>query len=113
MRETFERIRRKLEVRPGLFLRNEASEEMGEGAFGVASFWVAEFLARGGGSLAEAESCFARLRSTATTLGLFGEEMDRHTGEPLGNFPQAFTHVGFIGAALALEARRRAEGAEA
>ncbi|HET9300495.1 MAG TPA: glycoside hydrolase family 15 protein, partial [Candidatus Polarisedimenticolaceae bacterium] len=113
MRDTYARIRRLLEVRPGLLLRNQASEAIGEGAFGVASFWAVEFLAQGGGTMAEAESSFASLLSTATTLGLFGEEMDRKTGEPLGNFPQAFTHVGLIGAALALEKRRQAEGASA
>jgi GH15 family glucan-1,4-alpha-glucosidase len=109
MRATFQRIRERLEVAPGLLFRYEESREAGEGAFGICSFWAAEYLARGGGSLAAAEQWFERLLLYASEVGLFAEEIDPTTGEALGNVPQAFTHVGLVSAALAIEERRRAE----
>ena len=76
-----------------------------EGAFGVASFWAVEYLARAG-RIAEAGERFERLLKRGNDLGLYAEEVDPETGAALGNFPQAFTHVGLITAAMAL---RRAE----
>jgi GH15 family glucan-1,4-alpha-glucosidase len=112
MQATFQRIAERLQVRPGLLWRYEQSREAGEGAFGICSFWAAEFLARGGGSFEQAERWFEAILPHANDLGLFAEEMDAASGAPLGNFPQAFTHVGLIGAALALEARREQRAPE-
>jgi GH15 family glucan-1,4-alpha-glucosidase len=83
----------------------------GEGAFGIASFWAVDCRARQG-DVDGAEALFARLCALANDLGLFAEEIEPATGEPLGNFPQAFTHVGLIDAALTLAAAagRRAPG---
>ncbi|WP_394846719.1 glycoside hydrolase family 15 protein [Pendulispora brunnea] len=111
MRDTFERVRKCLIARPGLLFRGEGSRAQGEGAFGICSFWVAELLARSDETFEEAELWFEQTLSYANDLGLFAEEMDLETGEALGNFPQAFTHVGLICAALAIEARRAAKGA--
>jgi GH15 family glucan-1,4-alpha-glucosidase len=107
MEATFRRIRERLEVAPCLLYRYEESRAAGEGAFGICSFWAAEHLARGGGSIEEAETWFERLLPYANDVGILAEEIDPKTGEPLGNVPQAFTHVGLISAALAIEERRR------
>ena len=49
-------------------------------------------------------AAFERILGYANDLGLFAEEIDPETGAALGNFPQAFTHVGLISAALAITA---------
>lgn len=73
----------------------------GEGAFGICSFWAVECLARAG-EMDAAVRAFEHLCSYANDVGLLGEEIDPKTGVLLGNFPQAFTHVGLINAALTL-----------
>ena len=73
----------------------------GEGAFGICSFWAVECRARSG-DLAGATAAFERLLGYANDVGLLAEEIDPETGAALGNFPQAFTHVGLINAALTL-----------
>jgi GH15 family glucan-1,4-alpha-glucosidase len=77
-----------------------------EGAFGICSFWDEELLARLG-RLDEARENLDLTLSYANDLGLFAEEIDPDTGAFLGNFPQAFTHVGLINAALTLEKEQR------
>lgn len=72
-----------------------------EGAFGVCSFWAVEYLARAGKREVAAEA-FERVLACANDVGLFAEEIDPETGAALGNFPQAFTHIGLVNAALAL-----------
>jgi len=74
-----------------------------ENLFGACTFWLAEYLA-GLGKIDEATRCFERLLDSATELGLYAEEFDVRTKNPVGNFPQAFTHVGLIRAALTLDA---------
>ncbi len=110
-RATHRCITERLSVGRGLLYRNEQSVREGEGAFGICGFWRSEFLSRGGGSLEEAEHAFRECASYANDVGLFAEEYDPRTGEALGNFPQAFTHIGLISAALALEERRTEEHA--
>ena len=109
MRGTYRAIMDRLRAAPGLIYRDETSLPQAEGAFGICSAWVTEHLASGGGSLAEAEGWFRQFLGYGNDLGLFAEEVDPATGAALGNFPQAYSHVGLIGAALAIEARRRAE----
>ena len=77
-----------------------------EGAFGICSFWAVDHLARRG-DVAEAERLFERLLGLANDIGLFGEEIDAGSGAALGNFPQGFTHIGLINAAIAIERARR------
>jgi GH15 family glucan-1,4-alpha-glucosidase len=96
-----ENIRKRLVASRGLVYRYEKSKERHEGAFAICSFWEVDFLARGGKS-AEAHEVFEAALSYANDVDLFAEEIDPETGEALGNFPQAFTHLGVINAALAL-----------
>jgi GH15 family glucan-1,4-alpha-glucosidase len=109
LRATFARIREQLAVGPGLYLRYEESRAAREGAFGLVGFWAAEHLARGGGTLDEARAALADAAAWANDLGLFAEEVDPATGEALGNFPQAYTHVGLVNAAVSLAERERRE----
>jgi GH15 family glucan-1,4-alpha-glucosidase len=102
-RSTFARIRERLEVTPGLIKRWEHAYD---GAFGICCFWAVRHIAAGGGTLEEAEGLFRTLLGYANDVGLYAEETDPVSGAPLGNFPQAFTHVGLIQAALAIERRR-------
>ncbi|HET6572638.1 MAG TPA: glycoside hydrolase family 15 protein [Fimbriiglobus sp.] len=109
MQRTYQRHQERLGAGPGLIYRYEKSIEGGEGAFALCCFWIADFLARGGGRLAEAHDAFAHTAAHANDLGLFAEEIDPKTGDALGNFPQAFTHVGLINAALSLAEREERE----
>lgn len=70
-----------------------------EGAFGLTTFWMIDALALSG-RLDEANEMFEGIARRANHLGLYSEELDPHTGEFLGNFPQAFTHIGFINSAI-------------
>lgn len=73
----------------------------GEGTFGICGFWAVECLALSG-DVAGATTAFEHLLGSANDLGLLAEETDPDTGDLLGNFPQAFTHLGVINAALTL-----------
>jgi GH15 family glucan-1,4-alpha-glucosidase len=75
----------------------------GEGTFNMCSFWLVEALTRAG-MLDEARLLFERILGYANHLGLFAEETGP-TGEALGNFPQAFTHLALISAAYNLDRR--------
>ena len=110
MRSTFHLLHERLSPREGLLHRYGSDESTGEGAFGACSFWIAEFLALGGGTLAEARHAFECALRYANDLGLYAEEIDPSNGEAIGNFPHAFTHVGLINAALSIDERR--EGRE-
>ncbi|MGF1431030.1 glycoside hydrolase family 15 protein [Kitasatospora sp. LaBMicrA B282] len=72
-----------------------------EGTFSICSFWYVEALARAG-RLEEARLAFEKMLTYANHVGLYAEEIGR-TGEQLGNFPQAFTHLSLISAAVNLD----------
>lgn len=78
-----------------------------EGCFLVLNFWLAEALVALGRA-EEAEGIIEGALQAASPLGLFPEEYDPATGELLGNYPQAFTHIGLINACASLLAARRA-----
>ncbi|MEE1765750.1 glycoside hydrolase family 15 protein [Streptomyces sp. SP18BB07] len=73
----------------------------GEATFLVCSFWLADALQLTGRTR-EARELFERLVGLVNDVGLLAEEYDPVAGRQLGNFPQAFSHVGLVGTALAL-----------
>jgi GH15 family glucan-1,4-alpha-glucosidase len=72
-----------------------------EGTFSICTFWYVDALARSG-RLEQARLAFEKMLTYANHVGLFGEEIGL-TGEQLGNFPQAFTHLSLINAAINLD----------
>ncbi len=93
---TVERVRQDLNEH-GLLLRYRADDgiEGEEGVFLLCSFWLIDVLTHQN-HLDESEAMLERLIGLSNDLGLFAEETDAPTGEALGNFPQAFTHMGLI-----------------
>ena len=73
-----------------------------EATFAICSFWLVECLARAG-EQERARELFERLLGFCNDVGLLAEEIDPHSGELIGNFPQAFSHLGLIQAAIALD----------
>ena len=79
-----------------------------EGTFLLCTFWLAEALALAD-QVDRARAVFERAAAFANDLGLLAEEVNADTGELLGNFPQAFSHIGLVNAAWEIsEAERRA-----
>jgi GH15 family glucan-1,4-alpha-glucosidase len=72
-----------------------------EGTFSICSFWYVEALTRAG-RLEDARLALEKMFTYANHLGLFAEQIGL-TGEQLGNFPQAFTHLSLISAAINLD----------
>ena len=104
---TVEAIRRDL-TRDGFVLRYHTDEDgdvdglpAGEGVFLACSFWLVEVLTLQG-QRDEARALFERLLALRNDVGLLAEEYDPRSGRQLGNFPQAFTHLALVEAALAL-----------
>ena len=81
--------------------RTDDGLEGEEGSFLLCTFWLAEALAVTGRA-AEAETVLRRACGYANDLGLLAEQVDTTTGELLGNFPQAFSHLGLVLAAQAI-----------
>ena len=102
LRSTVLRVREELGER-GFLYRYRRGDGLppGEGAFIICSFWSAEASALQG-RLDEAMTEFERMLGCANDLGLLSEEVDPVSLELLGNFPQAFSHIGLINAALAM-----------
>ena len=105
MLATAERVRQRL-GRGDMMYRYRGVDGLAgeEGPFGICSFWAVDALCRQG-AMDAAEGAFERLCSLSNDVGLYAEEFEPETGAPLGNFPQAFTHVGLIDAALTLAQR--------
>jgi len=103
---TVDVVQRSLE-RDGLVFRYLSPDGLqgGEGAFLLCSFWLLDCLTHAG-RLDEAEALLERLLGLANDVGLFAEEVDPATGEALGNFPQAFSHMALVASCAHLAAAR-------
>jgi alpha,alpha-trehalase len=108
MRSTIDAVAREL-TDDGLVLRyrNREGENADglsgeEGTFVICSFWLVSALAQAG-EVERAERLYAQLTGYANDLGLLAEEIDTATGEQLGNFPQAYSHIGLITAGYEID----------
>ncbi|GAA1719519.1 glycoside hydrolase family 15 protein [Streptomyces yatensis] len=109
---TIDAVRRELSA-DGLIRRYTAVDRVdglpgSEGAFLACSFWLADALHLAGRHK-DARALFERLLALRNDVGLLAEEYDPATGRQLGNFPQAFSHIGLVGTALTLTERPRAD----
>jgi GH15 family glucan-1,4-alpha-glucosidase len=108
VRGTLAAIEQRLVRNGGLVMRYDTSDGVdglppGEGAFLACSFWLADnyVLQR---RFDDARALFERLLALRNDLGLLAEEYDPRACRMLGNFPQAFSHVGLISTAINLDA---------
>jgi len=103
MKATIDAIADRLTDEHGLVYRYLAHDGLGgeEGTFVLCTFWLAQAQALAG-ELEKARKTFETAVSFCNDVGLLAEEVDSRTGELLGNFPQAFSHIGLVNAAYAI-----------
>jgi len=108
MRSTITQIERRL-MHNGLVYRYRDADDGlpgNEGTFAICTFWLIDnYILLG--RLQEAQELFRHVLSYANDVGLFAEEIDPENGEQLGNFPQGFTHIALINAAVRLAAAQQ------
>src|SRR5579859_63028 len=115
MKATVEAIAARLTDQRGLVYRYLAHDGLSgeEGTFLLCTFWLAEAQALAG-ELDQATATFERAVAAINDVGLLAEEVDPGSGEMLGNFPQAFSHIGLVNAAWAIsQAQERAADPDA
>jgi alpha,alpha-trehalase len=100
---TIDATEERLTDKQGLVYRYRSHDglEGEEGTFLLCTFWLAQALA-GTGQTARARTVFERAAAFVNDVGLLSEEVDPVGGELLGNFPQAFSHIGLVNAAWAI-----------
>jgi GH15 family glucan-1,4-alpha-glucosidase len=100
---TIDAIEQRLTDDRGLVFRYMAADglEGEEGTFLLCTFWLAQVLALADQPV-RAREVFDRAAAFVNDVGLLAEEVDPRSGELLGNFPQAFSHIGLINAAWAI-----------
>ncbi|HYA81234.1 MAG TPA: glycoside hydrolase family 15 protein [Methylocystis sp.] len=113
VRGTLAAIERRLVHESGLVLRYETESGVdglpaGEGAFLACSFWLADNYVQQG-RFGDARALFENLLAMRNDLGLLSEEYDPRARRMLGNFPQAFSHIGLINTAVRFARAGRAE----
>ena len=103
MRATIDAIAERLTDAHGLVYRYRASDGLAgeEGTFLLCTFWLAQAQALAG-EIERARKTFEQAIAYANDVGLLAEEVDPASGELLGNFPQAFSHIGLVNAAWAI-----------
>jgi alpha,alpha-trehalase len=103
MKSTIQATLREL-TRDGMLYRYTSDDGLGgqEGVFSICTFWLADALVLSG-DRAGGERVFRRMLRFASALGLYSEQIDPATGDFLGNFPQAFTHIALINTARLLD----------
>ncbi len=111
MLATIDAVEKRLTDERGLVYRYRAEAGVdglagGEGSFLLCTFWLAQALAMAG-RVDRARVVFERAVAYANDVGLLAEEIDPQTGELLGNFPQAFSHIGLVNAAWAISQATR------
>ncbi|MEE8519520.1 MAG: glycoside hydrolase family 15 protein [Dehalococcoidia bacterium] len=115
LRSTVKRIQQELASGPFVrrYLTHETDDGLsgGEGAFYILSFWLIGALLAVG-EVEEASAKFEEVMATRNHLGLFAEMVDPATRTGLGNFPQAFSHIGFIHAARNVSETLRTQRSE-
>ena len=110
MKATIDATADRLTDKRGLAYRYVAHDGLAgeEGTFLLCTFWLAQAQALAG-ELDQATATFERAVAAINDVGLLAEEVDAGSGEMIGNFPQAFSHIGLINAAWAIaQARQRA-----
>ena len=117
MLATIDAIEDRLTDPHGLVYRYDAKGgvdglEGSEGTFVLCTFWLAQALAMAG-KPERAGAVFERVVKYLNDVGLLAEEVDPDTGDLLGNFPQAFSHIGLVNAAWAISEARRSQAAVA
>jgi GH15 family glucan-1,4-alpha-glucosidase len=111
MLSTIDAIAEQLTDDHGLVYRYRAHDGLDgeEGTFLLCTFWLAHAQALAG-RVEQAKETFSRAVSFANDLGLLAEEVDPRTRELIGNFPQAFSHIGLVNAAWAINEAERGRG---
>jgi len=111
VRSTIDAIDARLTDDRGLVFRYRSHDglEGEEGTFLICTFWLAQALAEAG-ELERARRKFEQAIAYANDVGLLSEEVDPESGELLGNFPQAFSHIGLVNAAWAISQAEQAAG---
>jgi GH15 family glucan-1,4-alpha-glucosidase len=115
MKSTIDAIAQRLTDERGLVYRYVSNDGLTgqEGTFLLCTFWLAQAQALAG-DVDAATGTFERAVAAISDIGLLAEEVDPRNGEMIGNFPQAFSHVGLVNAAWAInEAQQRSAGASA
>jgi GH15 family glucan-1,4-alpha-glucosidase len=113
MKATIDATAERLTDARGLVYRYRAQDGLAgeEGTFLLCTFWLAHAQALAG-ELEQATATFGRAVAAINDVGLLAEEVDAASGEMIGNFPQAFSHIGLVNAAWAIaQARQRAAAA--